>query len=87
MEQQGVGGGGAPAQGCVVMVYGLDPDKMNCDKVFNLFCLYGNVIRVSLFISCIHLFNISNICVPLNTVVLVTLLFFLKFTLPHSSFY
>ena len=42
---QGVSGG-TPAQGCVVMVYGLDPDKMNCDRVFNLFCLYGNVIRV-----------------------------------------
>ncbi|ESO83568.1 hypothetical protein LOTGIDRAFT_222631 [Lottia gigantea] len=31
--------------GSVVMVYGLS-NKMNCDKVFNLFCLYGNVIRV-----------------------------------------
>nr|DBA34016.1 TPA: hypothetical protein GDO54_001622 [Pyxicephalus adspersus] len=27
----------------VVMVYGLDPIKMNCDRVFNVFCLYGNV--------------------------------------------
>eukprot|EP00745_Piridium_sociabile_P030955 TRINITY_DN51371_c0_g5_i1.p1 TRINITY_DN51371_c0_g5~~TRINITY_DN51371_c0_g5_i1.p1 ORF type:complete len:216 (-),score=58.04 TRINITY_DN51371_c0_g5_i1:261-908(-) len=33
-------------QGCVVMVYGLNMEKMNCDRVFNLFCLYGNVVRV-----------------------------------------
>lgn len=36
--------------GCVLMVYGLNPDRMNCDRLFNLFCLYGNVIKVS-FIS------------------------------------
>jgi hypothetical protein len=28
------------------MVYGLD-NEMNCDRLFNLFCLYGNVVRVS----------------------------------------
>ena len=28
------------------MVYGLNPEKMNCDRLFNLFCLYGNVIKV-----------------------------------------
>ncbi|XP_014253220.1 heterogeneous nuclear ribonucleoprotein L isoform X13 [Cimex lectularius] len=32
--------------GCVLMAYGLDPNKANPDKLFNLFCLYGNVIRV-----------------------------------------
>ena len=32
--------------GCVLMVYGLNPEKMNCDRLFNLFCLYGNVIKV-----------------------------------------
>ncbi|ESN89875.1 hypothetical protein HELRODRAFT_104598 [Helobdella robusta] len=39
---------GAPMlqQGSVMMVYGLDVDKMNCSRVFNLFCLYGNVVRV-----------------------------------------
>ncbi|XP_035242138.1 heterogeneous nuclear ribonucleoprotein L-like isoform X2 [Anguilla rostrata] len=30
----------------VLMVYGLEPAKMNADKVFNVFCLYGNVERV-----------------------------------------
>ncbi|XP_039626594.1 heterogeneous nuclear ribonucleoprotein L isoform X1 [Erpetoichthys calabaricus] len=30
----------------VLMVYGLEPSKMNADRVFNIFCLYGNVERV-----------------------------------------
>ncbi|CAH8444453.1 unnamed protein product [Dicrocoelium dendriticum] len=30
----------------VVMVYGLDSSRMNCDRLFNLLCLYGNVIRI-----------------------------------------
>ncbi|KAJ8266312.1 hypothetical protein GJAV_G00128970 [Gymnothorax javanicus] len=30
----------------VIMVYGLDPSKINADRVFNIFCLYGNVERV-----------------------------------------
>lgn len=30
----------------VTMVSGLHPDKMNCSRVFNLFCLYGNVDKV-----------------------------------------
>ncbi|XP_076464573.1 heterogeneous nuclear ribonucleoprotein L-like isoform X1 [Babylonia areolata] len=33
-------------QGCVVMVYGLNMQKINCEKLFNLFCLYGNVVRI-----------------------------------------
>lgn len=33
-------------QGSVCMVYGLSPDKMNASRLFNLFCLYGNVTRV-----------------------------------------
>ncbi|KAM9319120.1 heterogeneous nuclear ribonucleoprotein L-like isoform 3-T3 [Pholidichthys leucotaenia] len=37
---------GAHADSPVVMVYGLDPIKMNADRVFNIFCLYGNVERV-----------------------------------------
>uniref|UniRef100_A0A3Q2ZHF9 Heterogeneous nuclear ribonucleoprotein L n=1 Tax=Kryptolebias marmoratus TaxID=37003 RepID=A0A3Q2ZHF9_KRYMA len=37
---------GAHADSPVVMVYGLDPSKMNADRVFNIFCLYGNVERV-----------------------------------------
>jgi len=36
----------AGGQGCVVMVYGLNMEKMNCERVFNLFCLYGNVVRI-----------------------------------------
>ena len=28
------------------MVYGLEPDKFNCQRVFNLFCQYGNINRV-----------------------------------------
>lgn len=30
----------------VLMIYGLHPEKMNCDRVFNILCLYGNVIKV-----------------------------------------
>ncbi|XP_046364268.1 heterogeneous nuclear ribonucleoprotein L-like isoform X2 [Haliotis rufescens] len=33
-------------QGAVVMVYGLNMAKLNCERLFNLFCLYGNVVRV-----------------------------------------
>ena len=32
--------------GSVCIVYGLNVNKMNTQKVFNLFCLYGNVIRI-----------------------------------------
>lgn len=32
--------------GCVMMVYGLEKDKVNPDKLFNIFCLYGNVIKI-----------------------------------------
>lgn len=39
--QQGQG------QGTVMMVYGLDNDTSNTDKLFNLVCLYGNVARVN----------------------------------------
>ena len=28
------------------MVYGINLERMNCDKLFNLFCLYGNVVKV-----------------------------------------
>jgi len=35
-----------PQQGSVMMVYGLDSDKSNAEKLFNIFCLYGNVLRV-----------------------------------------
>jgi len=38
--------GGQGSQGAVCMVYGLNMEKMNCERLFNLFCLYGNVVRV-----------------------------------------
>lgn len=40
---------GPHADSPVVMVYGLEPAKINSDKVFNVFCLYGNVERVSTY--------------------------------------
>ena len=44
---QGAGAPPPPAPaGSVTMVYGLNLQQMNCTKVFNLFCLYGNVVRV-----------------------------------------
>lgn len=43
-QQQGYGMG--PRQGCVVIFHALNAEKMNCDKLFNLLCLYGNVERV-----------------------------------------
>ena len=33
--------------GPVMMVYSLDPDKFNCQKLFNLLCLYGNVVKIN----------------------------------------
>ena len=33
------------------MVYGLDQSKMNCDQVFNVFCLYSNVEKVKVMKS------------------------------------
>lgn len=43
-QPQGYGMG--PRQGCVVIFHALNPEKMNCDKLFNLLCLYGNVERI-----------------------------------------
>jgi len=45
------GRGGMMQQGAVLMVYGLNPEKMNCQRLFNLFCLYGNVVRVRWLLS------------------------------------
>lgn len=44
MMDRGMGMGDRP--GCVMMVYGMNMEKMNCDRLFNLLCLYGNVIRI-----------------------------------------
>jgi len=44
-------GGGQSYQedraGPVVMVYSLDPEKFNCQRLFNLLCLYGNVNKIN----------------------------------------
>lgn len=42
---------GGHAESPVVMLYGLEPVKMNADRVFNIFCLYGNVERVSVLLT------------------------------------
>ncbi|MEQ2168815.1 hypothetical protein GOODEAATRI_018650 [Goodea atripinnis] len=36
---------GPHADSPVLMVYGLEPLKINADRVFNIFCLYGNIER------------------------------------------
>lgn len=36
-----------PPPSSVTMVSGLHPAKMNCTRIFNLFCLYGNIEKVS----------------------------------------
>lgn len=46
----GMGGGGpgnGPEPGSVLLIYGLASGKFNCDKLFNIMCIYGNVFRVS----------------------------------------
>lgn len=50
--------GGSPS-GSVVMVSGLHQLKMNCSRVFNLFCLYGNIEKVH-FIFSVYLGGISS---------------------------
>jgi len=41
----GVGGMGG-GRSCVCMMYGAEPDKFNCQRVFNLVCQYGNVRKI-----------------------------------------
>lgn len=41
----------ASPPGTVMMVYGLHPERLNCDRLFNLFCLYGNVAKVSIVLN------------------------------------
>jgi len=38
--------GGSTQNGPVLMVYGMNKDKLNVDGLFNILCLYGNVIKV-----------------------------------------
>lgn len=44
--------GHAPSS--VAMVSGLHPSKMNCTRIFNLFCLYGNIEKVSVCLCILH---------------------------------
>ena len=41
----GDGGGWGGQQSCVFVVHNL-PDQFNCDRLFNLVCLYGNVSKI-----------------------------------------
>ena len=34
--------------GCVAMVYGVNNEILNCNHLFNLFCMYGNVIKIKI---------------------------------------
>jgi len=47
---QSMGGMGGPnpagQPGVVLMVYGLNKDRLNADRLFNMLCLYGNVVKV-----------------------------------------
>lgn len=52
-DSYGEGGGrrqpdgyGVGEENSVLIIYGLSAEKVNCDKLFNLFCQYGNVVRV-----------------------------------------
>jgi heterogeneous nuclear ribonucleoprotein L len=44
-------GGPNGGVGCVLMVYNLPRDKVGAEQLLNLFCLYGNVIRIKLLSS------------------------------------
>jgi len=37
---------GLPGQGSCLMVYGMNKDRMNCERLFNMLCLYGNIVRI-----------------------------------------
>lgn len=62
----GRGGGdyyrGEGGDGTVVMVYGIDQTNFNCDKLFNLLCLYGNCERVR------FIFIYSSFSLKYNTI-------------------
>lgn len=47
MPGGGMGGPGGPQPGSVLLIYGLADTKFTCDKLFNIFCIYGNVCTVS----------------------------------------
>uniref|UniRef100_A0A914C4P0 RRM domain-containing protein n=1 Tax=Acrobeloides nanus TaxID=290746 RepID=A0A914C4P0_9BILA len=39
-------GKGQPQEGVVIMVYGLNHEDFNCEKLFNLLCCYGNPLKI-----------------------------------------
>jgi len=43
----GWGGGYQMERSPVLMVYSLDPDRFNCQRLFNLLCLYGNIVKIN----------------------------------------
>jgi len=50
MDPYSMGSGGAMPGGPspVLMFYGLEPNRVNCQHLFNLCCLYGNVSKIKL---------------------------------------
>merc|ERR1719228_637522 len=42
----GIMGMGMGPRSSVCMIYGIEPNKMNCQRLFNLFCQYGNINRI-----------------------------------------
>ena len=45
------------ASSSVAMVSGLHPSKMNCTRIFNLFCLYGNIEKVCVCVwLCVYVY-------------------------------
>jgi len=46
MGGMGYGGNNMRGRSAVAMIYGIEPDKFNCQRVFNLFCQYGNIRKI-----------------------------------------
>jgi len=48
-ESQSMASSSGSNPSCVLMIYGMDAARFNCQRVFNLLCVYGNIIKVSFF--------------------------------------
>jgi len=46
-ESQSMASSSGSNPSCVLMIYGMDAARFNCQRVFNLLCVYGNIIKVS----------------------------------------
>jgi len=46
-QRSGWGGGYQMDRSPVLMIYSLDPDRFNCQRLFNLLCLYGNIVKIN----------------------------------------